>query len=333
MLGLAIAFAAYFLLPLFKQYNIGTGASVLAILAIGIPSLFLMVVQNSIGGNLKYLRISSIIALITYVISLTLGISKYLSFMHVELHIIRVSLILPVVWSLWLIIRDNKGVQSEVTPRTLLLCLSTYSILVVLLIEDFVFFQSEIDKTMMLINSSINVALIFSLRFLISKHDLFQIFPLNEKRKQESEKTINIETKSESQVSKILAEKIDRAILDEKLFLLEGFNINQLAKKIGEQPYRVRKYINQELNYRNFSKFLNYYRIEHAKKLLLSPEFYDRKVFSVALEVGYSSISPFNRAFKEETGLTPSEYRKGIELKNDQFIFDGIKNEKLTCSN
>jgi AraC-like DNA-binding protein len=36
-------------------------------------------------------------------------------------------------------------------------------------------------------------------------------------------------------------------------------------------------------------------------------------VLTIALDAGFQSIGPFNRAFKTETGLTPTEYRKQAE--------------------
>ena len=55
---------------------------------------------------------------------------------------------------------------------------------------------------------------------------------------------------------------------------------------------------------------MNHYRIAEAKAALADPDQADVPVLTIALDAGFSSLGPFNRAFKAETGLTPSEYRR-----------------------
>lgn len=74
--------------------------------------------------------------------------------------------------------------------------------------------------------------------------------------------------------------------------------------------HQLRALINGELGHRNFSAFLNAYRLTEAKRLLADPEQARRQVLQIALDVGFGSIAPFNRAFKEATGRTPTEFRK-----------------------
>lgn len=69
---------------------------------------------------------------------------------------------------------------------------------------------------------------------------------------------------------------------------------------------QLRESINQHLGYRNFNDFLNHYRIDEAAQRLLRQ---DLPILSIALDAGYGSIGPFNRAFKQLKGFTPSEYR------------------------
>ena len=56
-----------------------------------------------------------------------------------------------------------------------------------------------------------------------------------------------------------------------------------------------------------FSKFITAMRIEDAKKLLRGTA----PITAIALDCGFGSMRNFNRAFKDEIGMTPSEYRKG----------------------
>ena len=72
--------------------------------------------------------------------------------------------------------------------------------------------------------------------------------------------------------------------------------------------YRLRRLINGQLGYRNFNAFLNGYRIEEARAALADPSQAEVPVTTIALDAGFQSIGPFNRAFKVSTGVTPTEY-------------------------
>ncbi|WP_249172004.1 helix-turn-helix domain-containing protein [Erythrobacter sp. JK5] len=64
------------------------------------------------------------------------------------------------------------------------------------------------------------------------------------------------------------------------------------------------------MGYRNFSVFLNRHRIAEARKKLASREDVDLPVLTIAMDLGYNSLPTFNRAFRAETGTTPSEFRR-----------------------
>jgi len=103
---------------------------------------------------------------------------------------------------------------------------------------------------------------------------------------------------------------ITRLVGDDKIYLEANLTINGLAEKAGLPEHRLRRLINQHLGYRNFSDFLNHYRIDEAKALLADPENRRTQVLVIAMDLGYGSLGPFNRAFKERTGQTPTEFRR-----------------------
>jgi AraC-like DNA-binding protein len=72
----------------------------------------------------------------------------------------------------------------------------------------------------------------------------------------------------------------------------------------------LRRLINQALGHRNFNSFVNRYRIAEAKAALCDPQQAEVPVLTIALDAGFSSLGPFNRAFKAETGMTPTEFRR-----------------------
>ena len=99
-------------------------------------------------------------------------------------------------------------------------------------------------------------------------------------------------------------------LMNEGVYREEGLTVRALAEKVGVPEHQLRKLINREIGYRNFSAFLNARRIADAQRALADPAQARKQVVQVALDLGYGSIAPFNRAFKEATGKTPTEFRK-----------------------
>ncbi|MDX1444369.1 MAG: AraC family transcriptional regulator [Gammaproteobacteria bacterium] len=91
-------------------------------------------------------------------------------------------------------------------------------------------------------------------------------------------------------------------------YLQQGLTIKSLSTELACPQYLLRRLINEHIGYRNFSAFLNAYRIPDACKRLATSA--HEPILSIALDLGYGSIGPFNRAFKAATGTTPTEYRQ-----------------------
>ena len=96
----------------------------------------------------------------------------------------------------------------------------------------------------------------------------------------------------------------------EKVYREAGLTISTLAKTLNLPEYRLRAFIHKQLGFRNFNAMLHKYRIEDASVLLGDRENKNVPVLTIALSVGYQSITPFNNAFRKIKGVTPSEYRK-----------------------
>jgi AraC-like DNA-binding protein len=90
----------------------------------------------------------------------------------------------------------------------------------------------------------------------------------------------------------------------------EGLGIATLAARLGAPEYRLRRLINGRLGHRNFNAYLNGLRLAEARSALADPARRGLPVLSIALGAGFQSIGPFNRAFKADTGLTPTEFRR-----------------------
>lgn len=91
-----------------------------------------------------------------------------------------------------------------------------------------------------------------------------------------------------------------------------GLNLPSLASYVQMPEYRLRALINQDLGYRNFNAYLNHYRIEYACKLLKDKK-NTASILEVSIECGYRTLSTFNKAFKDITSLTPSEFRNKLQ--------------------
>lgn len=108
----------------------------------------------------------------------------------------------------------------------------------------------------------------------------------------------------------LLLEKLEKKLNDDKIFKKEGLTIGELSELMNEQEYRLRRLINGQLGFRNFSDFINQYRVMEAGKILSDPAQNRKTILEIAYELGYQSIGPFNKAFKELKGLTPTAFRK-----------------------
>lgn len=108
-----------------------------------------------------------------------------------------------------------------------------------------------------------------------------------------------------------LRAKLQDLMEDQRVYKKEGLTIGQLAELMNEQEYRLRRLINGQLGFRNFNDFLNQYRVNEACEILSNPAQSRKTILEIAYDLGYQSIGPFNKAFKELKGITPTAYRKG----------------------
>ena len=100
---------------------------------------------------------------------------------------------------------------------------------------------------------------------------------------------------------------LERVMDDEKFYRTEKLTLSMLAAEIGLPEYKTRALINQTFNYRNFNDYVNQLRVEEASdRLIAEPE---TPIQNIALDIGYRTLSSFNRAFKEITDQTPTEFR------------------------
>lgn len=112
-----------------------------------------------------------------------------------------------------------------------------------------------------------------------------------------------------SPAERVLRDRLDAAMAA-GAWRQSSLAIGDLADRLGVPEHRLRALINRRLGYRNFSAFLNAHRIAQARAVLSDPAQVAVPVLTIAMDLGYGSLAPFNRAFREATGQTPTEFRK-----------------------
>jgi AraC-like DNA-binding protein len=101
-----------------------------------------------------------------------------------------------------------------------------------------------------------------------------------------------------------------------KPYLDPLFSLQSLGRQLGEPPRYVSQVINGHLQM-NFSDFVNSYRINDVKHHLQDPQ-ENRTILDIIYACGFSTKSNFNRAFKQQEGITPSEYRRTQQQSSDK---------------
>lgn len=100
--------------------------------------------------------------------------------------------------------------------------------------------------------------------------------------------------------------KINGLMNDERYYAKHNMGVSELSQAIGCPIHKLREIINKEMGFKNFNQFLNQYRLREATERLRNSEL---PVSSIALDVGYSSLSTFNSAFKYYYHMTPTQFR------------------------
>jgi AraC-like DNA-binding protein len=84
-------------------------------------------------------------------------------------------------------------------------------------------------------------------------------------------------------------------------------SLEGLAQMMSITPHQLSQFMNERLQ-TNFRNYINSYRIEEAKKILISDR--EKNILTICYDVGFNSKSTFNLCFKKYTNKTPSEFRQ-----------------------
>ncbi len=107
----------------------------------------------------------------------------------------------------------------------------------------------------------------------------------------------------------LIFQKITSIIEEKKLYLNENLMLEDIAKELNMHS----KYISYSINTtsgKSFFDFINHYRVREFNSEVLKPINKQFTYITIAYNCGFGSKSAFNRAYKNQMGISPSEYLK-----------------------
>ncbi|ASK30636.1 AraC family transcriptional regulator [Chryseobacterium sp. T16E-39] len=144
-----------------------------------------------------------------------------------------------------------------------------------------------------------------------------EIYPIDKKQRAE---LLSIELENDGEIIEkkklipdqefdILKQKLISLMETEKPFLDGDLNLLKLSDLIQINAHQLSYLLNNGFN-ENFFHFVNKYRVEYAKQLLVNDSHQKLSMVGIAFESGFNSKTAFNTIFKKMTEMTPSEFKK-----------------------
>lgn len=190
--------------------------------------------------------------------------------------------------------RDNDLVELRSKMRMIFVLLVSFETLVLVIFEIVTDYKPPLLLDTIIL--SVLMVCFFAISFLmlrLNPQGLFMIV----------QPPSHFEHESNDPMLQLLLERMK----EERLYADHDLRVGSLASLMNVPEYKLRQKINQELGYRNFNQFVNRYRIEEAGVKLREQS--RTPVLSIALDVGFRSISSFNTAFQAHFGVSPTKYR------------------------
>ena len=157
--------------------------------------------------------------------------------------------------------------------------------------------------TFIMIFFGINQNAIYNQQKEIQKHDFSE--------QPESQTPRNIRNGLNEKQIADLNTTILKYLTKNKPWLNPDYSLQMMADDMKISRQKLSEVINQGQK-KNFYKLINEFRVQEVKAKLNDPAFSHYTVLGIGLECGFNSKTSFNRIFKEETGFTPSEYKKTV---------------------
>lgn len=126
-----------------------------------------------------------------------------------------------------------------------------------------------------------------------------------------TEAKLEKDTKDKSNLEKLYShfEKINSIIQNEHLYRNEDLSITDISQRMSMSTGYISQIIKKTTS-KNFPTWINEFRVNEVKDMLLNQEFSNYTTLAIGLEAGFKSKSAFYATFKKVTGETPANFRK-----------------------
>jgi AraC-like DNA-binding protein len=158
------------------------------------------------------------------------------------------------------------------------------------------------------------VSVVFSIStFVLGYKGIFQrgIFSSSETKDNFETLLFSPENKKTRVVDEELKNRLLHFMENSKPYREPELTLTSLAKQINMGRNQLSEIINSSMEC-NFYDFINRFRVEDVKEKLTQSSNQNFTLLAIAFDAGFPSKSTFNTVFKKFTGLTPSEYKKGL---------------------
>lgn len=301
-----LSIAAYLISELLTPQQLSVESGILLLFRLAVPYLFWLYVKSVFSDNFKLKKgyfwgLLGFVSIEFLCVWITMQKNDISDTTIILLEMLSRTLsLLFVVGGLWEVARTKAIdlVPSRIQYREIL-TISTALTIGLTLLTELVFIQKSVPEFLIVLQ---RFGILILIAYVLYRHIEFK-----------NEFYITILQKTDTTIPEAPDLDLLNALknkMEAGTWREEGLTIQKLADILQVKEYRLRKTINTHLAYRNFNEFLNFYRVEEAKKLLSQTGKHELNIQEIAFQLGYTSLSPFNKAFKDNTGITPSEWRK-----------------------
>ena len=240
---------------------------------------------------------------------------NYISAVHLLLYS---SIVLSMLtYSFHYIFRGPIEIQNSEVKKLLKFCGFSLIILAFMftsIVSSQIIPKNEINIT--LPSFIVYFSMLVSVAFVFN-YTLTNLLPKNETTEEEKEEIIMekmadsstkyFKSSVKSEDFPLYKQKLDELFDTEHVYLQNELNLDTLAKKLKISRHYLTQLFNIHIG-ENFNQYINRYRIEHAKQLLLKNSEETLTIEEIGFRSGFNSKVSFNRHFKASTGYTPTEF-------------------------
>lgn len=303
------------------EATFGLLRNILLVLTDAFAILFWFLIHYAFDDEFKPERwsrtVKSLLLILVLPYLYVLGVQAGASPLHSVIHIVGMVLLLHTVYIAVRDFRDDLLDNRRRARILIVVSISVYSLVLVafeLVDERFrnATWFGLINNSLLLITITVTAGLLFR----ISSSPVMGTVDRSARQVAEARKFSDADSAVErprlSNAETALQQALDEFVA-QKRYRQNALTIAEMARQLDCPVHHLRRLINNTLGNRNFNSFLNDLRIPDACAQLADPTQNDLPILSIALSLGYDSIGPFNRAFKAQTDLPPSEFRRNVQ--------------------